>query len=407
MEKNNGLKILLLSDAPMSLNEGGISQTLYNLFSFVEPENILAIAPKEELRTRQPTAPYNTRYKSYISSWLNLPPNRITKYLFSFVRWLNFSICQISSYRELKNDIAGFNPDVIISCPNSPIGVLMHHKLLGDIKQIPIIPYFMDDWMYQSKTKWLGGNVQKLVCEILSQNKRWIMISNELAEIFRERYRVFPEKVLAARNPVDMSNAPIDKEYKKGDPFTIAYAGALWPMHYDSFYSVAKAVQCLAVDNSIELLWYGPQSQWDWRKKELTLLGVVYGGHLPYTQVHATLNKADALLITSSFKPEYYTHSKGSLQTKITDYCKAKRLIISCGPSYSANHNFIKQMDCGICIETNDSKVIAEQLTLIIHNIEKHQYHVANGWESLKNFSTEIVHLNLKSFLISTIEEKV
>lgn len=408
MNKVEKFKILLLSDAVMSLNEGGICQTLYNLFSFIEPENLLAIAPIEELAVKQPTAPFTNCYKSYKYFWLKIPNNRITKYFVPVIQWLNFSICQFKSYGRLKEAIRVFDPDIIISCPNSPIGVLMHKKLLGHARYSEcIIPYFMDDWMYKSNTKWLGGDVNSVISEMLCQNKLWIMISNELADIFKERYKAHPDKVLAARNPVDTSNAPADKAYIKGNPFTIAYAGALWPMHYDSFYAVAKAVQHMSAINSIQLIWYTPADYWEWRKADLIPLGVIYGGHIAYKDVHATLNKADALLITSSFKPDYYTHSKGSLQTKITDYCKAKRLIISCGPEYSANHSFIKQMNCGICIETNNSNVITEKLNTIMHNMDEQQHYVTNGWESLKEFSTEKVHQNLRSFLLSARTESI
>jgi glycosyltransferase involved in cell wall biosynthesis len=403
MEKE--LKVLLLSDAPMALNEGGISQTLYNLFCVINPKNLLAIAPVEELIERKPTAPYDQRYKSYKSVWIKIPANRITRRLLPFIQRLNFSICELLGYRRLKRDIAIFNPDVIVSCPNSPIGVLMHRKLLSGLESGKhVIPYFMDDWMYKSNMKWLNGNVHQIVNRMLNVNKRWIMISNELAGIFKERYIAQPTKVLCARNPVDVNNAPADKPYIKGDPFTFAYAGALWPMHFDSFYAFAKAVQQLNNRTNVQLIWYAPASYWEWRKGDLSPLGVIYGGHISYDKVHETLNKADALLITSSFKEEYYTHSKGSLQTKITDYCKSKKLIISCGPEYSANHNFIKEKNCGLCIETDDSELIGQKLAYIMDHMADYTICITNGWESLKQFSKEVVHHDLQAFLQETSE---
>lgn len=408
MAKSKEFKILLLSDAVMAQNEGGICQTLYNVFSFVEPQNLLAIAPTEHLKVKQPSPPFTRSYKSYRYSWINISHNRITKPFLSFVEWLNFSICQLRRYKKLKKAISVFDPHIIVSCPNSPIGVLMHQKLLFHTKYNDrVVVYFMDDWMYQSSNRWLGGNVNDIIKIILTQSTRWMMISDELANILSKRYHTKPKSVLTVHNPVDISNAPDDKPYVKGSPFTIAYAGALWPMHYDSFYAFAKSVKSISIESDIQLIWYAPQNYWDWRKNELISLGVTYGGHIPYNEIHDTLNKADALLITSSFKEEYYSHSKGSLQTKITDYCKAKRLIISCGPKYSANHNFIRKMNCGICIETENEETITEQLQSIIDSADEYQTYVINGWDSLRNFTKEVVHNKVESFLTSAIKETV
>jgi len=391
------MRILLLTDVVLNLSEGGINQTLYNLFSFSEPENILCVTFGKDIDTIKPDAPFTNMAFTYDFEIIAPIRNRLSKYINPFVDWFNFTYNdQFRRFKKIEQQIALFKPDVIVSCPNGPMAVLMHKILFNKSKfSIPIIPYFMDDWMSQTNKKWLGGSVYDIVGEMLIKNKQWIMISDELCDILKERYNTIPEKVLCARNPVDISDAPPDAEYIKGDPFTIAYAGALWPMHFDSFYAFAKAMQSI----NVQLIWYGQESQWNWRKDELIPVGVKYKGHIAYEDIHATLNKADALLITSSFTKEFYNHSKSSLQTKITDYSKSKRLIISCGPDYSANHNFIKKNNIGICIETSDISAIAEQVSPIVNNIDQYKKYVDSAFESLKEFSKEVVHRNLKSFL--------
>ncbi|MFT3825790.1 MAG: hypothetical protein QM731_17855 [Chitinophagaceae bacterium] len=396
------MRILLLSDAPMALQAGGIGQTLYNIFSFVPPAHFMAIAPVEELLTYPPSEPYKDRYVSYKSRYLDVPRNRVGKFLTPFVNWINLSVAQLRMHKKIRKAIEQFAPDIIISCPNSVIGVLMHQKLLSEKEvKIPIVPYFMDDWMYNRKDKWIGANLQRSVGRMLRDNKNWMMISKELDELLRERYDLQPSSVLYIRNPVDISNAPEDTIYTKGSSFEIAYAGALWEMHYDSFYAVAKAVRLLQDSGiAVKLVLYSAENFWSWRKSELEILGVEYRGHIQYSDVHKTLHKADALLLTSSFSTTVYTHSKASLQTKITDYCKAKRLIVSCGPDYSANHKFLKQHECGVCIETNDPAGIAKELEVVISDIEKYQQLVVNGWNVLKSdFSKDIIHRRTQDFL--------
>lgn len=397
------MRVLLLSEAPMSLHEGGICQTLYNVFCFIEPNDFLGIAPIEELQIRKADSKYVHRYEGYKFQWVGVPRNRLARYISPVATWINFSILRLRSFKRLKQQISSFDPDIIVSCPNSPVGAAIHSKLLGELSSSrhEIIPYFMDDWMFQSRLTWLGGSVQKSVEVILTKSKRWMMIGKELATILQERYHAMPEQVLCIRNPVDIEDAPEPKVYRKGNPYTIAYAGALWDMHYDSFCLMAKAVSLLAKSISIQLVLYCPTYYWEWRKKELEPLGVKYKGLIPYAELHNTLNYADALLITSSFSPALLTHAKGSLQTKITDYCKSRRLIISCGPSYSANHTFIKENNCGICIEFQDVNSIEAELANIVANADTYQDKIDNAWKILvRDFTKTIVHGRVKSFLL-------
>ena len=101
---------------------------------------------------------------------------------------------------------------------------------------------------------------------------------------------------------------------------------------------------------------------------------------------------------------EYYSHSKGSIQTKITDYLKAQRLIVSCGPDYSVNHDFLKRNNCGICIESNDVNFVTEKLNDVLDNIENNQKFVVNGWAILENeFTFPKVHQKLIDFLSQSL----
>lgn len=402
------MKILLFGDAPMALNEGGINQTLYNLFSFIEPENFLGVTEVDQksLKKLGSTDPYTNRYKSYKLNYIDLKLNRLTRLLLPVIDRINFFIFKKNKYKRLKYEINQFAPDIIILCSNTASGILMHDKLFDSKSiKIPIVPYFMDDWMYKIKLDYLGKTVHKLIGKILKANKNWMMIGEELGNILSKRYNAKPYEVLYIRNPVDLSDAPKNTIYHKNNPFTIAYAGALWPMHFDSFIVFAKAVKLIASTQNIQLVLYTQQSQWDWRKNNLEPLGVIYGGHLPYNQIHNKLNQADALLVTASFNKENYTHSKASLQTKITDYCKSKRLIISCAPSYAANNKFLKDNNCGVCIETNDPIVIGKNILNIIETMNDYQKYVTNAWDSLRSFSKETVHENIQSFLKSTIEQ--
>lgn len=383
----------------MCVNAGGISQTLYNIFSFCKPEDILCIAPQKDIDSYPPTTPFESCYIGYQWDHISLPANRITQKIKPLIDWINYSINQKKTFRKIRNNIRLFNPDIAISCPNGGKGIVMHCQLLKGFKY-PIIPYFMDDWMYNTKKKWLGGNLHDAIKTILQASKSWMMISEELGLILKERYDSSPQNILAIRNPVLLNDTLIINPVTQKSSYTLAYAGALWPMHYDSFLIIAKAVNLLSITKNIQLVLYSGEQYWRWRKDDIESLNVIYGGSIPYNQIHEKLSKADACLLVSSFSPELFTHAKASIQTKITDYLKAKRLIISCGPDYSANHTFLKSNNCGICIETNNVVEVANILKNIFNKIENYQYMVDNGYKVLQDeFNFEVVQNKLKEFL--------
>jgi glycosyltransferase involved in cell wall biosynthesis len=394
------MKILLLSDATMNSNAGGLSQTLYNIFSFTSSEDILCISSKKAYNECLPGEKYRSRYLLYQFELFGFPKNRFAKFLIPTIEWANFKINGLRKFKFVKKEIINFNPDVIISCSNGPTGLYMHHRLLDGMEFDKVFPYFMDDWMFQKRGRWLDQQIAKWVKKVLSENPSWLVISRYLSGILESRYNTQPKHLLEIHNPVDLSNAPSSLWTKKKKDYTLAYAGSLWPMHFDAFLVMAKAVCNLKKTVPVKLVLYTSKRFWDWRKDALEPLGVVYGGCIPYNQIHQKLNESDVLLLTSSFSKEWFTHSKGSVQTKITDYLKSRRLILSCGPEYSANHMFLKNHCCGICIETNDEQKVTEKLSESLQKLEDHQAMVENGWKLLeKEFSFEHVHNKLRAFL--------
>jgi glycosyltransferase involved in cell wall biosynthesis len=400
------MRIILLSEAPMCQNAGGISQTLYNIFSFINPADILCIAPENEIKSYPPSKPFQDRYIGYNFEIINFKTNRLTRHFAGFRNWINYSFLKYRKFNKVKTVIKLFKPDVVISCPNGNMGGAVHNVFLKEFKGV-VLTYFMDDWMYQSNLSWLGGNIQDSVKRMLIQSTGWMMISNELTQVLKERYNIDNDNILVIRNPVDLSHTPQYEPLQKKEKYTLAYAGAIWPMHLDSLIYAAQAVNILRQTFDIDFVIYTMESYWEWRKGIFEPLGIRYGGNIPYERIHSILNKADILILVSSFSGELYTHSKASLQTKITDYLKSQRLIVSIGPDYSANHNFLNQYDCGICIENPDVVQIAAKLGEILNNIENYSYKITNGFQVLRDqFGYEVVHKRFRNFLMFTLNVK-
>ena len=399
------MRILLLSDVSINVDAGGLSQTLYNIFCSMQPENMLCVTSSKAFKKTPPSKLFISRYIHYKFEILHIPRNRLAKYISKTINWINYTYNSVfRDFKKLRFAIKTFDPDIVIACPNGPEGLFMLNRLSTVFENKKVYPYFMDDWLYHSHLKWAGSNIQDLAKKILSKHTSWMMISANLSGILGDRYKTVPSKLLEIHNPVDITGINDVLQLHNRKTVTIAYAGGLWPMHFDAFLVIARAIQLLKKHINISLLLYTSESNWNWRKHELEKLDVIYGGHVPYNQVHSKLAEADCLLVTSSFSDEWRTHSKGSVQTKITDYLKARRLIIACGPTYAANNDFIKKHDCGICIETNNEQQAACELDKILNHIQHNQRYVINGLQLLKeHLSFEKVHQELNKFLLAEL----
>ncbi|HVX25701.1 MAG TPA: glycosyltransferase [Parafilimonas sp.] len=391
------MKLLLISDESLDENKGGFSQTLFNVFSFLNPEDLLFITSKP---AAVPGDMFTKRTLTYNIQLISIQKNRLGKYFNKLIDWINYSInYQLRHYRKLQHAIRNFDPDVVVVAPNKEEGLFMYIKLKAAFHNKKVIPYFMDDWLRNSRLSWTGTNIQLCARRLLKESKAWLMISENLADIFKERYHVVPERILEVHNPVNVSNLPEVKPPEIKDEYVFVYAGSIWQMHFDSLLTMAKAINFLKQKRKLRLIVYTPQQHWEWRKDDLNSLGVEYGGFIPYKNIHQKLEAADFLLLTSSFDQHLFTHTTSSIQTKITDYLKAGRLIISCGPAYSANHKLLKKHVCGICIESQDEKEIAEELDIILQQPAQYQKYISNGLHVLMNhFSFEKVHFKTQSF---------
>ncbi|MBS1627455.1 MAG: hypothetical protein JSR09_06135 [Bacteroidetes bacterium] len=396
------MKVVLICEAPLCVNSGGIGQTLYNIFSFCKPENILCVAPDYEVAQYPPSELFSNSYITYKFRIINIGANRLAKYFGGLFGWLNLSINQFRRFKKLKEKIKAFNADAIVSCPNGVVGVLMHQKLCANIN-VKVYPYFMDDWMYLAKNKWLGGSLHGNIQLMLSEHKNWLMISNELSDLLSERYKIQPNNVLPIRNPVNINNAPAERVPVATNKFQLAYAGAIWDMHLDALLLIAEACEILSNQGiHLSFTFFTPEHFWNWRKSDFEKFNVHYGGNISYNKIHEVLTEYDALILVSSFSKELFTHSKASVQTKITDYFKSRQLIISCGPEYSANHHFLKKYDCGVCIETNKINEVVTQLKQTLLSLSQLRYKVNNGWQLLQTeFNQTIVQQKLQKFLAS------
>ncbi len=227
------MKVLLISDSAMNINSGGFSQTLYNIFSFVQPEDLLLITSLNAYNEAHPSPPFDSRVLTYDLEIIPVQRNILGRFVNTFITQFNYSInSTLRRFKRIQKAIKKFDADIVIVAPNGAECIFMYEQLKKAFSRQKTIPYFMDDWLCQSKLRWIGGNIHSLAKSLLANNTAWMMISESLGNILTERYSVKPLKLLTIHNPVDIQNLVLHEPTSKKKAYTIAYAGSLWQMHF-------------------------------------------------------------------------------------------------------------------------------------------------------------------------------
>ncbi|MBW4643782.1 MAG: glycosyltransferase [Goleter apudmare HA4340-LM2] len=396
-------RLLLVSEVSLSQEGTGINRTLVNLLEDYPIDHFMLYTSDQSLQEQQTAPRFQKNVTNFPARFFPYLQNRLGAWLNPILEKCNY---QLLDWLSLANSqqIADFSPEVILICPNTPLGLLMGYKVTQDF-DVPFLIYFMDDWVAQDNTSWVTGNVQLACSSILKKAAGWLMISQQLEKDLAQRYNVSPKRSLIVHNPVDLSNKTFPNfPSETGKTFKVVYAGSIWPMHHDAIAVIAQAIYELRHDGiDIELVLHTGLNYWQAYKENWEAWEVNYGSLIPYQELNQYLQRANLLLVASSFLPEYAHVTRSSVQTKITDYMAAGRPIISCGPSYAANNIFIKQWNCGFVCETNTIPEVKQILLTQMIRKSLGETVAKIAFDVLKNhFDKSKVNSKLYQFIANT-----
>lgn len=386
--------IIIISDNVPNQNYGGISQTLYNIFSNYSGKIYV-------LNNDLPSDLEGNLSAEYIRINLyTIKPikNRIGLWLASFIRYTNLSIL---AYRKCQLPKGVPQTAMVLVSTSLEEKFLFAYELAFQNK-MQLIVYCMDDWMWNNQLKWLGGNIQSLVYKSFQLAEKWLLISDNLKQTILNRYSLIIKPTLIVHNPVELQGKTILTKPEHTDKKLVIYAGSIWPMHADALINFAKSINENS-NHNILLYIYAPLSQWEQWKHQLRGNNTHYKGFVAYQQMQITLAQADALLVAASFANEFKAFSHSSVQTKLTDYMNAGKPIICIAPPDSAVVDFVNQWEIGINITTQDKNQIIQVLNQFFQSTKLSEY-AANGRAAIaKHFNKQIVQQKVYHFINSTV----
>ena len=334
-------RILLVTDADLSPGSRGAGRTLVNLFSRYPADRMLAVGGGA-------VVPITMEGGQRVLAAAHGIPGRVAKAL---RRWVGHVDAAWVGVRPLpgRAAIRAFSPQLVVAVPTNAVGVAIAERCKPFA---PVVTYLMDDWLAFEPGIPIAFDTQQRGRQLLRDSAAWLAISPYLLLSMRQ-FAAAERPAHVVHNPVPLGGTePSALAAPRTGRFRIAYAGSVWPMHWDAVAAVAQSVARLrAAGADVEFVLFTDRFFWGRHEADWRRWGVVDGGLVPYAALGEALGGCDMLLVASSFEASQAHMSRSSIQTKVTDYMAAGRPILACGPRYAASNVFLREHECAYFAE--------------------------------------------------------
>jgi len=337
-------RILLVTDADLTVGSRGAGRTLVNLFSRYPAGALLAVSGSAR-------APYQAEGGFQVLPGAPGIPGRLLDRLRGVIGDVDATLARWKPLPDAAA-IRAFAPELILAVPTHPVGIALAERCAAMAPAAPVVTYLMDDWLSHLDSSRLAFDSPRRGRALLRASRGWLVISRYLLESMR-RATGAERPAQVVHNPVRLSGAePAALAAPRRGRFRVAYAGSVWPMHWDAVAAVAASVARLrAAGADIEFVLFTDRFFWGRHEADWVRWGVVDGGLVPYELLGGALGDCDLLLVASSFDPSQAHMSRSSVQTKVTDYMAAGRPILGCGPHDAASNRFLEEHACALFAE--------------------------------------------------------
>jgi hypothetical protein len=337
-------RILLVTDADLTVGSRGAGRTLVNLFSRYPRGSLLAVSGSAH-------APYHTESGCLVLPGAAGVPGRLVDGLRGMIGDVDALATRWKPLRG-ASAIHAYAPQLVLAAPTHPVGIALAERCAAMVPTVPVVTYLMDDWLSNRDSVQLAFNSARRGRALLRASRGWLVISRYLLESMRSSAGV-DRPAHVVHNPVPLSGGePAALAAPRRGRFRVAYAGSVWPMHWDAVAAVAASVARLrAAGEDIEFVLFTDRYFWGRHEADWKRWGVVDGGLVPYAQLGGALAECDLLLVASSFEPSQAHMTRSSVQTKVTDYMAAGRPILGCGPHEAASNRFLREHECALFAE--------------------------------------------------------
>jgi glycosyltransferase involved in cell wall biosynthesis len=344
-------RLLYVADVPVEAHVHG-SLLLYRL---------LRVYPRDKLRivecfreSRCDRRIRDVQYHAISSRWSRLLQNRFGAYLAPVL-----APALKASLRDLAKITEEFRPEAVLTVlvgyswqaaaryanqMGLPLHLIVHDDWPNDSSRLRLERYYAD------------GVVRKWYSRAASR----LCVSPYMQEEYARRYKAVGDVLYPCRDINTLKfDSPPQKLYESCDPFTVAFAGAIYREYARSLQRMAKALQLI----NGRLLIYGPKP-YDAVSKYLgepniEIRGVVSSAEL----ISRCREDAHALFVPMSYRAVDRCNMEVSFPSKLADYTAIGLPLIIDGPKYCSAIRWAQE-NPGVCEMVTEETLDALQAAL-------------------------------------------
>lgn len=211
-----------------------------------------------------------------------------------------------------------------------------------------------------------------------------IITHNEFfQEEIRRRYQV---GTVVIHNPCDLSEYspeqnPASLSHKAGadgDGVRIVYTGGIGDLHYPAFQNLLAAIGSIGRDDVRLHVYTGLSEQ---QRELLGLAGpITYHPHVHISSISSIQQQADILFLPLGFETPSPEIVRTAAPGKMGEYLAAGPPVLVHGPPDSFIASYFRRYQCGVVVDQNDPKQLAEAILRLLSDADLRRNLRARAW---------------------------
>ena len=266
----------------------------------------------------------------------------------------------------LRQWIERFSPDVVFTLGgNAPI--LRLAAKVAEWREIPLVPYFTDDWISSIYDMGLFSSSLRASCahwfrRSLRLAPIRLAISDALGQEYELRYGGRFETFMNSGDPFESQAEPVSRTVR------FSFIGSLAPNRWRSLAAIGRALGTLKERGAnCELLIYTFPADIRQFGAGLQHCGpVTIVGTARPDELERLYSEANILVHAESFDDATRRYTRYSLSTKIPQYLMAARCVLAYGPAEAASVQYISDNEVGLAVSEEDEDHLCCELSKLI-----------------------------------------
>lgn len=291
--------------------------------------------------------------------------------------------------------------DISICYQTSPVLMANGARALAKRQKIPFLIYSLDLWPECLKAWNVGENsvlykIMHKYCINIYNSADLIAVSSKPFIEYHSKVNNVPlNKMLYLPQHSKDMNLPLKKAKGSDEPVVFAFGGNIGSVQ--NVECIVRAVNELSKDLNFRVEIYGNGSELENCKELAEKLNVtdkiMFFGRVDRDTLWKKYENADAFLLT--LKPQGYISM--TVPAKLQEYMSGNRPIIA---SADYADRIINEAGCGVCVQGDDFKALAEKMKQFIENKEDFSVLAENGRKYFtSNFTLDIFIKRLNEIL--------